>query len=79
MQKEEIIERHLREHGLEMKDINTIIPFHESEEEIRHQRLTSYILSQSGIKRSRILSEYYYNTIVFLKEESIYFIRNFEE
>jgi len=27
MQKEEIIERHLREHGLEMKDINNIIPF----------------------------------------------------
>ena len=68
MQKEEIIERHLREHGLEMKDINNIIPFHECEEEIRHQRLTSYILSQSGIKRSRVLSEYYYNTIVFLKE-----------
>lgn len=68
MQKEEIIERHLREHGLEMKDINNIIPFHECDEEIRHQRLTSYILSQSGIKRSRILSKYYYNKIIFLKE-----------
>ena len=78
MQKEDIIESYLREHGLEMKDINTIIPFHESEEEIRHQRLTSYILSQYGIKRSRILSEYYYKTIVFLKEP-IYFITNFEE
>lgn len=68
MQKEEIIERHLREHGLEMKDINNIIPFHESDEEILHQRLTSYILSQSCIERSRILSEYYYNTVVFLAE-----------
>lgn len=68
MQKEEIIERHLRENGLEMKDINNIIPFRECEEEIRHQRLTSYILSQYGIERSRILSEYYYQTIVFLKE-----------
>lgn len=68
MEKEDIIERHLREHGIEMKDMNNIIPFHESEEEIRHQRLTSYILSQSGIKRSRILSEYYYKTIVFLTE-----------
>ena len=66
MQKEEIIERYLRENGLEMKDMNDIIPFHESEEEIRHQRLTSYILSQYGIERSRILSEYYYNTVVFL-------------
>ena len=68
MQKEEIIERHLRENGLEMKDINNIIPFRECEEEIRHQRLTSYILSQYGIERSRVLSEYYYKTIVFLKE-----------
>ena len=68
MQKEEIIEIHLRENGLEMKDMNDIIPFRETREEIRHQRLTSYNLSQYGIKRSRILSEYYYNTVVFLKE-----------
>jgi hypothetical protein len=71
MQKEEIIESYLRKHGLEMKDINNIIPFHESDEEIRHQRLTSYILSQSGIERSRVLSEYYYNTIVFLAEPPV--------
>jgi len=75
MQKEEIIESYLRKHGLEMKDINNIIPFHECEEEIRHQRLTSYILSQSGIKRSRVLSEYYYNTIVFLKAATVDLIR----
>jgi hypothetical protein len=66
MKKEEIIERHLRENGLEMKEINNIIPIHESEEDILHQRLTSYILSQCDIQRTRMLSEYYYQTIVFL-------------
>jgi len=68
MQKEEIIESYLRENGLEMKEIKDIIPFCETRKEIRHQRLTSYILSQYGIERSRILSDYYYNTVVFLNE-----------
>jgi len=69
MEKDELVENYLKKHGLELMHINDIIPSDSSDDEILHQRLTSYILIHAGIKRSRILSEYYYKTVVFLKSE----------
>jgi hypothetical protein len=69
MEKDELIENYLRKYGLEMMCINDIIPSDSSDDEILHQRLTSYILIHAGIKRSRILSDYYYKTVVFLKSD----------
>jgi len=60
MEKDDLIEKHLR---LEMKDVYS---FRTTNDEILHQLLTSYILSRLGIKRSRILSDYYYTMSVFL-------------
>lgn len=69
MEKDEFVETYLREHGLELMCINDIIPSDSSDYEILHQRLTSYILFHLGIKRSRILSDYYYKRIVFLNSD----------
>ena len=66
MEKDDLIEKHLRRKGLEMKDVNDFIPKNETDDEILHQRLTSYILFHLGIKRSRILSQYYHTMSVFL-------------
>jgi HD superfamily phosphohydrolase YqeK len=67
LKKEYLIEKHLRQKGLEMKDVHTFnLNNDETDDEILHQRLTSYILSDLGIKRSRILSKYYYIMSVFL-------------
>ena len=67
MQKENLIEKHLREKGLEMKEQNSFVSTKETDSEILHQRLTSYILFHLGIKRSRVLSDYYNKRSVFLK------------
>ncbi len=68
MKKDKLIEKHLRQKGLEMKDVYTFnLNNDETENEILHQILTSYILSHLGIKRSRILSKYYHRMSVFLK------------
>ena len=68
MKKEDIIEKHLRQKGLEMKDVYTFnLNNDETEDEILHQLLTSYILAHLGIKRTRILSKYYHIMHVFLK------------
>ncbi len=66
MKKDYLIEKHLREEGLEMKDVYNFYSKNETLDEILHQRLTSYILFDLGIKRSRILSEYYYKADIFL-------------
>ena len=66
MEKDDLIEKHLRQKGLEMKDVCDFTPKNETDDEILHQLLTSYILSHLGIKRSRILSDYYHIMSVFL-------------
>ena len=66
MEKDDLIEKYLRQKGLKMKDVYNFTPKNETDDEILHQRLTSYILFRLGIKRSRILSDYYYKTAVFL-------------
>jgi hypothetical protein len=69
MEKDELVESYLRKHGLELLCINNIISSDLSNDEILHQRLTSYILFHLGIKRSRILSDYYYRTVVFFNPD----------
>jgi hypothetical protein len=66
MEKDDLIEKHLRQKGLEMKDVYNFTSTNETDDEILHQRLTSYVLFHLGIKRSRILSDYYHITSVFL-------------
>ena len=66
MKKDYLIEKHLIQTGLEMKDVYNFYSKNETPNEILHQRLTSYILFDLGIKRSRILSDYYYKADVFL-------------
>ena len=67
MKKEYLIEKHLRQKGLEMKDVHTFnLNNDETDDEILHQLLTSYILYHLGIKRSRILSKKYHIMSVFL-------------
>ena len=66
MEKDELVENYLKKYGLELMHINDIIPSDSSDDEILHQRLTSYILIHAGIKRSRILSKKYHIMSVFL-------------
>ena len=58
MKKDYLIEKYLRQTGLEMKDVYNFYSKNETPNEILHQRLTSYILFDLGIKRSRILSSF---------------------
>ena len=66
MKKDYLIVKYLRQTGLEMKDVYNFYSKNEKPNEILHQRLTSYILFDLGIKRSRILSDYYYKADIFL-------------
>ena len=44
MEKDELVENYLKKYGLELMHINDIIPSDSSDDEILHQRLTSYML-----------------------------------
>ena len=50
--REPLIEKHLREKGLEMKELKVNDVSEQSDDEILHERLSYYVAIHSGIWRS---------------------------